>query len=334
MQEKEDTRFLDVLRWFATVAVVFYHVLNIALSDVEIDRGVEFAYNLIAVPMHWHVPMFLMISGALFLNPAKEISYRQLFTKNIRRLLLALGVFGIPMALMKEVFNERAISFAGLLRSVYLVFAGQTWRHMWFLYMLIGLYLLTPMLKTYVNNASKKEKLYLILLIFAFTGLKPTIEEYFNINIGFDIPISSGALGYYLLGHFMMYEVDTTKTRTRSITGICASLAVIWLSAVFEWGLPLETNSPVITVLTLSLFSLAKSLKLHSAFLSRTKYLAFGVYLTHMVFIFFAYRFLGISPFDYPAWLIVPVFGTAFFAMSLVSSIILNKIPILKKYVM
>lgn len=278
--------------------------------------------------------MFLMISGALFLIPEKEITYKQLFTKYIRRLLLALFIFGFPMALIEVFFNERAISVVGLLKSVYLVFSGQTWSHMWYLYMLIGLYMLTPMLKTYVNNAPKKDKLYLILLIFAFTGLKPTIEEFFNIKIGFNIPISSAVLGYYLLGYYMMYEVDTTKAKTKSIAGICISLAVIWLSAVFEWELPLGTNSPVIIVLTCSLFCLAKSLKLHSAFLSKTKYLAFGVYLTHMVFINFTYKFLGISPFDYPVWLVVPVFGTVFFAVSLVSSIILNKIPILKKYVM
>ena len=334
MNQKQDTRFLDVLRWLATLDVVFYHVLNAAIAYTNIDNGGGLAYNIVAIPMRWHVPMFLMISGALFLNPEKTITYRALFTKYIRRLLLALCIFGFPMAFIEVYFNTRSLSLATVFESAYNVLAGQTWSHMWYLYMLIGIYLLTPMLKIFVKHAEKKDKLFLLIVIFVFTGLIQVIEEYLKIKIGFNITISSAVLGYYLLGHYMMYEVDADKAKKYSISGICVSLFIIWMSAIFAWDIPLGTNSPAITLLTCSLFCLARSLKLHSKFLSKTKGLAFGVFLTHMVFINFAYKFLRISPFDYPVWLVVPGFGTVFFAMALASSWVLNRIPFLRKYVM
>ena len=47
-----------------------------------------------------------MISGALFLNPAKEIGYPLMLRKYVKRIALALLIFGLPMCLIETYFSE------------------------------------------------------------------------------------------------------------------------------------------------------------------------------------------------------------------------------------
>lgn len=88
IQKPNRILYLDILRFIAIFGVVLLHV-----SDDGFLRGVdteEWVPSLVYVTLsHWILPMFVMISGALFLNPKKNVSKRDLFTKYILRLVLA-----------------------------------------------------------------------------------------------------------------------------------------------------------------------------------------------------------------------------------------------------
>ena len=62
--------------------------------------------------------------------------------------------------------------------------AGKPFFHLWFLYMILGLYLFTPFLRKIVENTTRKElKLFVILCFsaaminFAFTEIFSTVEQ-------------------------------------------------------------------------------------------------------------------------------------------------------------
>lgn len=87
MNEKKIDRtiYLDMLRLVACLGVIHIHV-----SDDEFDNAF-LSYNwYISIVnesiVHWAVPIFIMISGALFLNPNKEISIKIMWRKYIPRL--------------------------------------------------------------------------------------------------------------------------------------------------------------------------------------------------------------------------------------------------------
>lgn len=66
------------LRVFAAGAVVMIHVLagisdNVSVADVGIVRAS--AWGIVQVVIRWAVPVFLMITGALLLNPEKKIGW-------------------------------------------------------------------------------------------------------------------------------------------------------------------------------------------------------------------------------------------------------------------
>ncbi|MDR1955857.1 MAG: acyltransferase family protein, partial [Treponema sp.] len=104
----------------------------------------------------WCVPIFVMITGVLLLNPEKNITVERILKKYVLRILLAIIIFGIPYCFM-EIFFDSGLSFhinqisSALLNTI----QGKSWDHMWYLYMIAGLYLCIPLIKIFVINASK-----------------------------------------------------------------------------------------------------------------------------------------------------------------------------------
>lgn len=83
MSKREDneiylnTEYLNILRWISTIAVVFIHTIT---ADSTIYNKSNILY-IIRNLLNWCVPMFVMISGVLFLNPKKEIPIKKLLKK-------------------------------------------------------------------------------------------------------------------------------------------------------------------------------------------------------------------------------------------------------------
>ena len=326
-----NTDFLDVLRWMATFAVVYYHVLNAAKSYVDMTvNNNQLWYDLLAVPLRWHVPTFLMISGALFLNPRKSISYYDIFRKYVKRLLLSLIVFGYVFCLAELVLKNN-FSISIFYTALVNLLCGETWSHMWYLYMMIGIYLVVPICKKFLDNASRDEVYCFIGILVVFTSIFPAIDEIFNIKIGFNIPFKPYYITYFIGGGILMHFVDIVNIQISKVyTVLIVSLLVIISNAIFSLNLPLSTGSPVLMCITICIFIIAKHYKFKSRLLSKYRGLSFGVYLTHMIFINALYKVFHVSPFDFPVYMSVICLGTIFLICSLATTYILTKIPYLK----
>lgn len=57
---------------------------------------------------------------------------------------------------------------------------------MWYLYMIVGLYLLTPILKPIIENCSASVLSYFLILLFLFDSIFPLIEELLQIKLDFE----------------------------------------------------------------------------------------------------------------------------------------------------
>lgn len=71
MKSDSSTEYLNILRWMATIAVVLIHVITAESDIYESYRLLYVIRNL----LNWCVPIFVMISGVLFLNPEKKFQY-------------------------------------------------------------------------------------------------------------------------------------------------------------------------------------------------------------------------------------------------------------------
>ena len=98
--------YISFLRILSTLAVVFLHTNNTILNNnsyFHFSNGQKLVLSTNTVLMNWAVPVFLMITGELLLDRAKEITIKKCFNKYIRRIVLALFIFGVPFSLL-EIF--------------------------------------------------------------------------------------------------------------------------------------------------------------------------------------------------------------------------------------
>ena len=172
---------IDIIRIFAFIFIVFLHTLNRQFG-VDIWMG---GYAVISIGVN----LFIMISGYLLLDKTEEAMV--FFKKRILNILPLFLVFNIVYIYVGKI-------------PIMPVLKGKTISasHFWYIYMILGLYLLTPWLQKVLKYA-EKETLFVVFLWFLCNILNPYLR-YFNLA---EIPFSNfpltGFIGYYILGYFV-----------------------------------------------------------------------------------------------------------------------------------
>ncbi len=214
---------------------------------------------------------------------------------------------------------------------------------MWFLYMIAGLYLITPFLQKMVHALSQNEVKWLLAVLFVFQIIVPLTDNITKTSFGWYIPFNSVWLFYYILG----YAVHTQILKIKPALSFGFILfGILWcIFGQFVPGMKQSigaailysgTSSPAGVMMSLGIFSLAKTRCGRKENFIDTKIvpLSFSVYIVHAVFINFIYKALHFTPNRYNVFLMwtVTFFATAF--CSLVSVWILRKIPAVRKYLL
>lgn len=212
----------DYLRVMTAFAVVFLHTAAPYLYDFNtLSTPNWMAVNIYDSISRWCVPIFFMLSGAFLLNPKREETLKVLYTKRVMKLLIPL----IAWSIIYYIYTALLQSNFSLEHFVRDFLNNETFFHLWFLYILIGLYVLIPILRMITRQASQKMLLYILLLWFIQTPLKELLNHYFHLDIYFDIPVGK-YLGFFLLGYYLMtYEIPK-KTRILSYILAVISLFV------------------------------------------------------------------------------------------------------------
>lgn len=336
---KERYYFLDILRVFSTFAVIFLHVVSKEFWHVSADSVEWNIINLACGSVRWCVPVFVMISGALWLNPQKDVP-TQTIVKGIARIISAFVFWSVVYAL---------INGNGYKDIVYQIFNGHY--HMWFLFMIVGLYLIIPFLRQITSD--QKLLTYFLILSFVFTFVIPAARriELINANIGnlFDsiaFNFTLGYVSYFVLGYYL--TTIKIKSRTRCLLYFLGTVGIaitVLLTRYFsiEHGtteefygyVSLNTLATSIAVFVMGRFAISKlpiikigRLGKVIAFMSKA---TFGAYLSHALFIDLFYNITTASCMPWSLAVIITIMLSTIF--SFITSIALSKIPYLGKYI-
>lgn len=343
MENQKHIHYLSFLKTIGMFAVIGIHSVCTPFSTFEkyyTPKGEFFSYFLANSLRAWAVPVFVMVSGALFLG--REITFEKICQKYLKRILLVTLIFGTLFALMEIFFTERTISLSAFLRSLINVYSGNTWDHMWFLYMIAGLYLVTPFLQKMIHALSENEIRCLVAVLFIFSVIVPVADSLTGIKFGWYIPFNSVWLFYYILGYAV--HTETIKIRP-AISFVFIISGILWCIAgqfIPEMKNPVGasilysgTSSPVGVMMALGIFSLAKTKCRTEENFMGTKIvpLSFGVYVVHAVFINFIYKALHFTPDRFNAFFMIAVTFCAASVCSLCTVWILKKIPVIRKYI-
>ncbi|MCR5535757.1 MAG: acyltransferase family protein [Bacteroidaceae bacterium] len=327
---KQKKFYFDALRLLATFAVVVIHTSS-SFCDMDNPPSCSnlFFFTFYHDIASFAVPVFVMISGALFLSPERDTSYPILLRKYVRRIVLALVVFGLPMCLMEAVFSHEPIAgaFCNLL-------VGHSWTHMWYLYMLIGLYMLTPFVKPLIKVESRRTVEVVLLVLFLMSSVLPMLKGY-GVPLEGWMLLGTPFIFYYILGYYLAFLEELRF-------GPVACLLIFLLlpatvTATFFGLLPEHmivcADVPVV-IGAAGLFLFFKRMDFHWPMATACYPYCFAIYLVHPFFINVARKVLHVDLIAYAhSFISVPVACVFLFALSLIVSWVLRKIPFMQKVV-
>lgn len=338
--------YFDYLRVFATISVIVLHIVAKHWYDSEIS-GYE--WNILSIingMTRWGVPIFLMISGALFLN--RNIPTKTLFKKYILRMVLAFFAWSILYGFYEMIYDYY--------RSPLYIIRG--YYHMWFILMIIGIYMCMPIIKPIVKSDSLIK--YYLILSSIFGILLPwiltLIGEYgsgmtleFNNEVktslnNIDVKVVTGYMFYFVLGFYVSKKEFTRKQRyIIYVLGIAGYLLTMLLEFTTTAKMPEHCGlyygafNPNVFFETIAVFVWFKHCRFNKSKLNNivkklSKY-SFGAYLVHALIIEILQRSCGFDTRFFNEPLIgIPINTVVVFVLSFLISALLNRIPVINKY--
>ena len=332
--------YLSKIRSLASLAIVILHTFTMYhIVDANNMTSVEeYMTRLVPFLMMWAVPCFVMVSGALLLDSNKNIGIKKIFSKYILRIILILIIFTLLFFYIDILMTSQTINVGEYISTWFKKFiSGKSWAHMWYLYMLIGIYLMLPLYRIIAKHATKAILIYIGVVIIFFISVIEPLEDIIDIPIEFYIFISSIFPVYLFVGYMIHNNMLKFNTLVSSLLVIISIICIVLLTLLNNNTVnDLLRNYSFIPVISLSvgIYSLLhnNNSKLTKLWLFIDKY-SFSIYLTHLIYLRILIRLIDWNPLEYGSfWMLIPV-SIGVFILSLLTSMILKLIPGLKKII-
>ena len=349
--EKKHIAYLEVLRLVACILVVGVHVSAFNLEQVPVESLNFKVMNGLDCLSILGVPLFVMISGALFLAPSYEITVKKFYTRKIPRIVFLYFFWLLFYNVVNFLENGTVWNFTNVKKQIVLEsLLGKGMYHMWYLPMLAVLYLLTPFLKSFA--AEKKKCMLFCVLGFGYSILLPTalkfefpyrtiVESLYN---QFDCSFFGGYVTYYVLGHVLHEYVPKLSAQKKAALGLGGVIAMgIEIAVCNVWSVKTGVMSTVLNTpfsVTAFIGAAAIFLLLRDGVSGRKQEelsgklagLTLGIYLIHPLFLRI-YGWLGGTTLFAPAAIAVPLIIVLITLVSGAAVYVLSKIPVVKKIV-
>jgi len=228
--------YAELLRIVAAFAVVFQHTVTSVWYTVPVDSDDFAALNFLNSLSRFGVGVFIMISGAFMLSPKYPHPPRKILAHNIPRTLTPLVFWVLVYGIVGQIIAGGDI--LNLFKTPLLLFTKPA-SHLWFLYTIVGLYLLTPPLRVFTQNASQKMTLYVIGLFFTFGLILPTsshlLAKFAGITLYKNIGIQgvTSFAGFYLTGFYLAHFGIGTRQRKLLYGAALASWIIAFVASTY-----------------------------------------------------------------------------------------------------
>ncbi len=345
MSMKQRENSFSYLRAIASIAIVCLHTCYVSarIYEGQVSASQFIASRSAVNLLMWAVPCFVMVSGALLLDPKREITYKKLFGSYIFRMAGALIICCPVFQIIDLLMEGTPITASGILTGFQELFTASSWSHLWYLYLMIGLYLLMPFYKKAAAASSEKDLLYLLTVYGIFLSLIPLFTSVTGVTLGFYVHVST-IYPFYLFAGYYIYHYGREKlTLSWSLVLLVAATAAILILSILKYSNGLfETedlwgySSPIVIVQAIGMYGLFLNVSKHvkpgfGKVLEELDKNSFGIYLTHMIFVRTAIRAMQINPYGGMAVLKFIAMIACITVISYVLTKILRMIPVLKR---
>jgi surface polysaccharide O-acyltransferase-like enzyme len=193
--------WIDLIRVASLYSVVVLHIAAVAASAFgSIPMNWWWGANLIDAAVRPCVPLFVMVSGALLLYPGREQPFRVFLRRRVSKVVIPLLAWSVLYAIWRIAFHGQSITLLQFFRQLVTGMGGAVSLHLWFLYLIVSLYLITPILRVYVRHASTSNQLYFAALWLLASAVRPLLEARLGLVVGLSLEPVTGFVGYFVLG--------------------------------------------------------------------------------------------------------------------------------------
>lgn len=283
---------LDTLRTLSILFVIAIHTAGRFLMPYAgYTKSVFLQGAVIESLVQWGVPLFVMLSGAFVLGGNDSV--QKIYGKRLPKLFW-------PLLLWLPVNWLWVLLTGGSAKLIQLFLHGQPFMHLWFMVMLIGLYLIIPLLNRLIKKAGHHPSvLYILVLFFMFIAVLWRLYIYRTAPTDFNLYMHPLLFlqytGYFLAGYVLR---NYPLSAGRSSAGLYvllmfAAWCFTFLMLLKQRGMTgntplylLDNFSPGSVLGSISLFSLMchpRMRKMKKNILSGIHAEVMGIYLMHLM---------------------------------------------------
>lgn len=284
--------YLDFIRVIALFCIIWCHT-NIIEYDSYLLEKVKWFLGKCGVPL------FFTISGYLAFPMNKPI--KQFCIQKVKRVFIPFiswlliytiwaYFYGVPIVLRGDILNEGSA-------------------HLWFIYVIIGLYIIVPILDPFLRQVSRTV-LRTYLIIWGITSLFPLILYRLDIsynehNFMYSLCYLYGYIGYFLLGTYFRKYGDQTRLLKFSTSCLFFIITILIIGAYFflfncQTVVVSDSKGLPMILYSIAMFAIMKRI---APYLYKSKLKngiivlsinSFGIYLCHMLVVFHVYPLIPI----------------------------------------
>lgn len=253
------------------------------------------------------VPLFMIISAFLLVPMKPGVSMTQFYKRRFLRVVPPMVAFMLIYTFLPLAWGgmtwEQSMNDLKMLPFNFPSMAG----HLWFMYPLISVYLIIPVVSPWLEKASAHDE-RIFLYIFGFSTLLPWLHRFVSPELwgecfwnGFGMLwYCSGYLGYLVLAHYIRFHLTWDRSKRLKIGTLCFLLGAVFTAWSFWYrGVPgelIETPqlewswefcTPNVVCATFGAFLLFTCIrqKKAPALITALSKLSFGMYLMHLLFL-------------------------------------------------
>jgi surface polysaccharide O-acyltransferase-like enzyme len=289
--------WIDNARIISCIAVVILHAASGLVYNTPGLSGTDWwSANLYNGFTRWSVPFFLMISGALLLSPIKEEGVLIFYRKRLGRIIIPIlfwtvfyGCFRLLDAHYGHTSLLKALSGLGID-----TLAGKPYYHLWYLYLMVGLYLFLPILRYCVASAPRKDLMILCGVWFIIAMSNSVVSSYSQGQPSAKISLFLGSFfnfaPYCLAGHLIATSKRIPDIRLLWIAFIAMGITSALVTNSLDY-LPhrgkfycygfLSVPTVIMALALFMLFSRQEKPIINAKMLQILAPLTFGIYLVH-----------------------------------------------------
>ena len=253
------------------------------------------------------VPLFMIVSAWLLVPMGEGLTMTTFYRRRFKKILPPLVFFLLAYTFLPLAWGgmtwEQSMADLKLLPFNFPSMAG----HLWFMYPLISLYLIIPVVSPWLEKASAKEERVFIGL-FAFTTLIPWLRRFVTPELWGEcfwneysaFWYCSGYLGYLVVAHYIRVHINWSHAKRLKVGAVCFAVGAVftgwsfWLKGVpgqlietpmLEWSA--EFCTPNVLLATFGIFLMFSCIKQRSGegLVTDISKQTYGMYLMHMFYL-------------------------------------------------